>query len=92
MLKAILITGTGQILQTKEMVGVNDFPPAIILVDGLYLLLMLKSPTEAFYRNTKYYLFDSTPEETEEFDPPPLIIGCDRLTPNSLLPNCDRSS
>ncbi|MEH2384156.1 MAG: hypothetical protein V7K27_35605 [Nostoc sp.] len=56
-----MTTSTGQILQTKEMVGVNDFPPALILVDGLYLFLMLKTPTSAFYRETSYYLFDPTP-------------------------------
>ncbi|MEH1933861.1 MAG: hypothetical protein V7L14_09045 [Nostoc sp.] len=56
-----MTTSTGQILQTKEMVGVNDFPPALILVDGLYLFLMLKTPTSAFYRETSYYLFSETP-------------------------------
>lgn len=61
MLKAILTTSTGQILQTKEMVAINDFPPAVYLDGGLYLFLMLKTPTSAFYRETSYYLFDQTP-------------------------------
>ena len=67
MLKAILTTQTGQILQTKEMIAINDFPPAVYLDGHLYLLLMLKTPTEAFYRGTRYYLFPPTPVEEEEF-------------------------
>ena len=67
-LKAILTTETGQILQTKEMLYINDFPPAVYLDGSLYLLLMLKTPTEAFYRMTRYYLFPLTPvEKTDEF-------------------------
>ncbi|MEH1940101.1 MAG: hypothetical protein V7L01_07780 [Nostoc sp.] len=67
MLKATLTTETGQILASKEMIALNTFPPAVLLDGGLYLFLMLRSPTEAFYRATRCYLFPPTPVEEEEF-------------------------
>ncbi|MEH2123719.1 hypothetical protein [Nostoc sp.] len=67
MLIATLTTETGQILASKEMIAVVRFPPAVYLDGGLYLFLMLRSPSEAFYRQTNYYLFPPTPVEEEEF-------------------------
>ncbi|AVH71579.1 hypothetical protein [Nostoc sp. 'Lobaria pulmonaria (5183) cyanobiont'] len=67
MLKAILTSPRGEIEQTKELPFVIRFPPAIFLDGGLYLFVVIRSPTEAFYRTTHYYLFPRTPVEEEEF-------------------------
>ncbi|MEH2031332.1 MAG: hypothetical protein V7K67_16985 [Nostoc sp.] len=57
MLKATLTTETGQIFASKEMIAVNTFPPAVYLDGGIYLFLMMRSPTEAFYRATRSITF-----------------------------------